>query len=73
MYIIFSQSSLIYGMASFVSPTLGDYEYPRSALIIGWVIAVIPVVPVPLFFIFGLAKAKGTILQVKLFFHQCVK
>ena len=55
---------MIYSLAGMKSPTYGEYEYPWWALGIGWLIAVAPVVPIPIGSVMCLLRQKGTLLQV---------
>ena len=55
---------MVYNLAGMKSPTYGDYEYPWWALMIGWLIAVAPIIPLPIGSVMCLLKQRGSFLQV---------
>ena len=55
---------MVYTLAGMKSPTYGGYEYPWWALVIGWLIAVGPIIPLPIGSVMCLLKQRGSLLQV---------
>ena len=51
-------------LAKYQPPTYGDYHYDTWAIVIGWAIATLSFVPVPIAALYQLAAAKGSLLQV---------
>ena len=51
-------------LARYQPPTYGDYHYDTWAIVIGWAIATLSFVPVPVVALYQLAAAKGSLLQV---------
>ena len=49
---------------SFLTPvTLGNYEYPLWAVIVGWIIGLFSLVPIPVLMVYGIFRENGGILQ----------
>ncbi|XP_069125073.1 sodium- and chloride-dependent glycine transporter 2-like isoform X2 [Argopecten irradians] len=57
---------LITSFVSYVPPTYGDYVYPNVASIVGWMFAVMPVVPVVVLGLKTLLQSPGETLYEKL-------
>ena len=62
------QLLLMTTLARYEAPSIGDYYYDTWGNVIGWLIASISFVPIPVVAIYKLAKAKGTLMQVCPFF-----
>ena len=60
------QMVLIFTLVKFSQPTYGDYTYPPWAVGLGWFIAVISLIPIPLLAVVKLIGSKGPISQVSL-------
>ncbi|XP_041352305.1 sodium- and chloride-dependent glycine transporter 2-like [Gigantopelta aegis] len=56
--------SMVFKLAQYTLTTYGKYEYPHYSAVIGWIYAAIPVTPIPVFFIWELAKAEGPMRAV---------
>ncbi|ESO81915.1 hypothetical protein LOTGIDRAFT_81772, partial [Lottia gigantea] len=44
-------------------PTYDDYVYPDSAKVLGFILSIIPIIPIPVFMVYELYKANGSLLQ----------
>ncbi|XP_046348236.2 sodium- and chloride-dependent glycine transporter 1-like [Haliotis rufescens] len=53
-------------IVQYQSPTYGKYTYPGEATVVGWVIALLPVIPIPIMMIIELRKQRGSTLRQKL-------
>jgi multidrug transporter EmrE-like cation transporter len=49
--------------------TYGDYAYPDWAMLIGWIVAVISLLPIPIGAVYTIWTGHGTIGQVYIFFY----
>ncbi|XP_048247906.1 sodium- and chloride-dependent glycine transporter 2-like [Haliotis rufescens] len=47
----------------FKPPTYGDYQYPWVCRIAGWILASLPVIPVPVIAAVTVYKAKGSFIE----------
>ena len=47
--------------------TYGDYIFPEWSVFLGWVIAAIPFIPIPVFIVFKLSRTRGSIKAVSAF------
>nr|XP_045582340.1 sodium- and chloride-dependent GABA transporter ine-like isoform X2 [Procambarus clarkii] len=58
----------IFSMVDYKRPTYnkGEYSYPDWAIALGWVIAALSIVPIPIFAVIAVFNAKGTNLLEKL-------
>ncbi|XP_064625183.1 sodium- and chloride-dependent glycine transporter 1-like [Lineus longissimus] len=54
---------LAYATMTFSSPNYGEYFYPEWAKIMGWMLAVFSILPIPGFFIYELVRTKGSPLE----------
>ena len=45
-------------------PSYGDYTYPDSAIIVGWIVAFMSLVPIPVLAAHELFTRKGSLLEV---------
>lgn len=55
-------------MISYKPPNYGSYYYPQYAQVIGWIVACIAVIPLPVFCVIEIRKAKGrTLAEVSIF------
>ena len=52
-------------LTQYTLPTYGKYEYPYYSAIIGWIYASIPILPIPVFMVWELIKAKGSLREVR--------
>ncbi|XP_048247889.1 sodium- and chloride-dependent betaine transporter-like isoform X1 [Haliotis rufescens] len=50
-------------LANYQSPSYGKYTYPTSAVVIGWMIASLPLIPIPVMMITQLQKQRGSLKQ----------
>ena len=57
---------MVFTFANYTAPTIGDYSYDTFGNAIGWTIAMMSVIPIPVVAIYQLCKAKGSFLQVSL-------
>ncbi|XP_041359744.1 sodium- and chloride-dependent glycine transporter 2-like isoform X3 [Gigantopelta aegis] len=53
--------AIVFTLAQYTLPTYGKYEYPYYSAIIGWIFAAIPIIPIPVFIIWELGKAEGSL------------
>ncbi|XP_055957219.1 sodium- and chloride-dependent GABA transporter 1-like isoform X1 [Patella vulgata] len=61
---------LVFTLVQYQPPTYGDYVYPPYASAIGWIIALISAVPIPIWMIREFITRKGPLLQrIKLSFQ----
>ena len=45
-------------------PTYGDYIYPEGAIVVGWIIAFISLIPIPVLAIHELCTREGPFVEV---------
>ena len=45
-------------------PSYGDYTYPDGAIIVGWIVAFMSLVPIPVLAVHELFKREGSLLEV---------
>ena len=57
-------AAIIFSMYSISVPVYGTYTYPQWAIILGWLIAIVSLVPVPVVAINVLYNSKGSFLEV---------
>ena len=58
--------TLVSAFVSYQAPTYGVYIYPIGAIVIGWMIGMTSVVPIPIFFVYKFIKASGNgIIKVR--------
>ncbi|XP_067652439.1 sodium- and chloride-dependent glycine transporter 2-like [Haliotis asinina] len=55
--------ALIFTVASYNPPTYGEYRYPGSAVVFGWFIALVSVVPIPVTMVIQIHKMEGSLAQ----------
>ncbi|XP_046585408.1 sodium- and chloride-dependent glycine transporter 1-like [Haliotis rubra] len=55
--------ALVLTLASYKPPRYGEYDYPTSAIVFGWFIAFVSVVPVPVYMIIQILKMEGPLAQ----------
>lgn len=61
---------MIVTLYSYVPPEYGSYKYPQWAQVFGWFVAVIPLVPIPIFAYRELRNAPGsTLMEVGIHFE----
>ena len=61
---------MIVTLYSYVPPEYGSYKYPKWAQVFGWFVAVIPLVPIPIFAYRELRNAPGsTLMEVGIHFE----
>ena len=58
------QMMLLFNMLQLKPVSFDKYQYPSWAIVFGWVIGMVSVVPIPLYIIKTLWCGNGTILQV---------
>ncbi|CAC5383826.1 unnamed protein product [Mytilus coruscus] len=58
----------ISGMVSYKAPTHGDYQFPNAAIAFGFILAFIPLIPIPVFAIRSLKNSPGQTFKKKLIF-----
>ncbi|KAJ8320408.1 hypothetical protein KUTeg_001995, partial [Tegillarca granosa] len=54
--------TFVFTMMSYQPPNYGTYIYPGYAQVIGWIIACIPVIPIPIYMVIQLKNAPGNSL-----------
>ncbi|KAK6168092.1 hypothetical protein SNE40_021988 [Patella caerulea] len=54
---------LVFTLVTYQPPSYGDDQYPSYAATIGWIIALITAVPIPIFMIKEIGSRKGSIIQ----------
>ncbi|XP_046585407.1 sodium- and chloride-dependent glycine transporter 2-like [Haliotis rubra] len=54
---------LVLTLASYKPPRYGEYDYPTSAIVFGWFIALVSVVPVPVFMVTQIHKMEGSLAR----------
>lgn len=47
--VLYGQIIMIVTLNSYVPPEYGSYKYPPWAQVFGWFVAVIPLIPIPVF------------------------
>ncbi|VDI51144.1 Hypothetical predicted protein [Mytilus galloprovincialis] len=62
------QTIFISGMVSYKAPTHGDYQYPNVAIAFGFILSLIPLIPIPVFAIRSIKKAPGHTFKEKFIF-----
>ncbi|XP_071088598.1 sodium- and chloride-dependent GABA transporter 1-like [Haliotis cracherodii] len=55
--------ALVFTLAFYKPPTYGEYHYPGSAVIFGWFIALVSVVPIPVTMVIQILKMEGSLSQ----------
>ncbi|XP_067651746.1 sodium- and chloride-dependent glycine transporter 2-like isoform X2 [Haliotis asinina] len=55
--------ALVLTLASYKPPRYGEYEYPTSAIVFGWFIALVSVVPIPVYMVIQILKMEGSLAQ----------
>ncbi|XP_046564505.1 sodium- and chloride-dependent betaine transporter-like [Haliotis rubra] len=55
--------ALVFTLASYKPPTYGEYNYPGSAVVFGWFIALVSVVPIPVTMVIQILKMEGSPAQ----------
>ncbi|XP_046360459.2 sodium- and chloride-dependent glycine transporter 2-like [Haliotis rufescens] len=55
--------ALVVTLITFKSPSYGHYIYPPFSVMIGWFIAVVSIVPIPVTMVIQVAKRKGSLRQ----------
>ena len=58
------QGMWMYNTVNFSEPYYHDYIYPRSAIGVGWCIAVLPILPIPFCIVRELLSREGTLKEV---------
>ncbi|XP_052073480.1 sodium- and chloride-dependent glycine transporter 1-like [Mytilus californianus] len=58
----------ISGMVSYKAPTHGDYQYPNAAIAFGFIVALLPLIPIPVFAIRSIKNAPGHTFKEKFIF-----
>lgn len=64
MYMLLFQIMLTFNMSQLKPVSYGTYQYPIWAILIGWIIGMASVVPIPIQAVIGLCKSNGSLLQV---------
>ena len=52
-------------VSAYTMPTYDGYSYPASARVIGFVFAMLPIIPIPIFMVWELCRAEGSFLEVR--------
>ncbi|KAL8594857.1 hypothetical protein ACOMHN_016098 [Nucella lapillus] len=60
---VFFVALFVITLAKYEPPTYGDYHYDTMASMIGWIIASISFLPIPVVAVIRLSRAKGSLLQ----------
>ncbi|XP_076451015.1 sodium- and chloride-dependent glycine transporter 2-like [Babylonia areolata] len=60
---VFFAVLLVFTLLMYQPPTYGEYQYDMLARVIGWMIAIVPFLPIPVGAVLQLAKAKGSLRQ----------
>ncbi|XP_067652266.1 sodium- and chloride-dependent glycine transporter 2-like [Haliotis asinina] len=55
--------ALVLTLASYKPPRYGEYDYPTSAIVFGWFIALVSVVPIPVYMVIQISKQEGPLAQ----------
>lgn len=55
---------LVFNMTQLQPVSYNHYQYPSYAIVIGWVIGMVTVAPIPLYMIKAIACAEGSLQQV---------
>lgn len=61
---------LIFNSFQMSEPSYGDYTYPQWGIGIGWGLAILPMLPIPLVAIVLISRENGPLLQVIIFHHM---
>ena len=61
---MFFQGIILFGFVDVIQPSYGDYAYPRVAIGLGWVLAICPLLPLPVCAVHQLLSEKGNLKQV---------
>ena len=56
---------LVFTLVKFSQPTYGDYTYPNWAVGLGWFIAVISLIPIPLMALGKIIGSTGSLAEVR--------
>ena len=51
-------------MATLTPVTYGDYTYPTWAIVAGWLLAVVSMVPIPIMALYQIYTAQGSLVEV---------
>ena len=54
----------MFSSVQMTSPSYGDYQYPEWAKAMGWSVAMLSVIPMPLVAVIQVLLAKGSLKQV---------
>ncbi|XP_076450373.1 sodium-dependent proline transporter-like [Babylonia areolata] len=54
---------LVFTLVSYEPPSYGDYHYDTAATVLGWMVATLSFLPIPLFMLAALCRSKGSLLQ----------
>ncbi|XP_046564506.1 sodium- and chloride-dependent betaine transporter-like [Haliotis rubra] len=55
--------ALVSTLASYKPPTYGEYNYPKAAVGVGWFIAMVTILPIPVVMVIQILKAEGSFVQ----------
>ncbi|XP_071091398.1 sodium- and chloride-dependent glycine transporter 2-like [Haliotis cracherodii] len=56
-------TALVLTLASYKPPRYGEYDYPMSAIVFGWSLALLSVVPIPVTMVIQMLKMEGSLAQ----------
>ncbi|XP_048253319.1 sodium-dependent proline transporter-like [Haliotis rufescens] len=56
-------TALGWTLSSYMPPKYGEYDYPESARVFGWFIAVLPILPIPVTMVIEVFKREGSLVQ----------
>ncbi|XP_067652097.1 sodium- and chloride-dependent betaine transporter-like isoform X2 [Haliotis asinina] len=55
--------ALVSTLVSYKPPTYGEYSYPEAAVGVGWFIAMVTILPIPVIMVIQILKAEGSFVQ----------
>ncbi|XP_046356613.2 sodium- and chloride-dependent glycine transporter 2-like [Haliotis rufescens] len=55
--------ALVSTLASYKPPSYGEYDYPKAAVVVGWFIALVTIVPIPVTMVIQVLKKEGSLGQ----------
>ena len=58
------QVLLVFTLARYEGPSYGDYHYSTGAIVLGWAVASVSFVPIPVYAIVQLFMASGSFTEV---------
>ncbi len=64
---VFTMGVLISSLVTYKPLKYNNYEYPVWGQVLGWILASASMIQIPIFFVYQMATAKGTLREVRTF------